>query len=290
MTGGLAATKYIVGVSGGIDSQAALNWALDEFGVDSVIAMNADPGGNEHPLTTEHIQWLSENVHPIITVRATLRDCYERDETIARHSDRLGINPDDPISFATLAAIKGRFPSPRAQFCTEFLKLRPMLAWMELHKEEIGEYERITGLRRDESDKRVTTPDREWDDFFGCYVRHPLAHWTKRQCFHLCLTKSQKINALYRLGFSRVGCAPCVNASRDDIRGWAKRFPEMIDKVRDWEREVGRTFFRPMVPGKEINWIDEVVAWSNCTRGGKQFSLEMWMPAPVCESKFGLCE
>jgi hypothetical protein len=45
-----------------------------------------------------------------------------------------------------------------------------------------------------------------------------------------------------------------------------------------------------MVPGKYRNTVDEVVEWANCERGGRQYSLEVMMPTPVCESKFGLCE
>lgn len=277
--------KYVIGFSGGIDSQAALNWAIDAYGADSVIAINADPGGNEHPLTTEFIGLVSVNVHPVVICRPTYRDMWIGEDYAAKR----GFDPDAPVSFADMSKIRGRFPYRGAQFCTELLKLRPMRRWMDAHLQGI-EYERITGLRRDESDKRAETPEREWDEFFNCYVRHPLAHWTKRQCFDYCIGKGQEINPLYKLGFGRVGCAPCINASRSDIRQWAKRFPEMIDKIREWERQVGHTFFPPKVPGMEINWIDEVVAWANCERGGKQFSLDVWMPAPVCESKFGLCE
>lgn len=275
---------YILGVSGGIDSQAALNWALDAYGPDRVIALNADPGGNEHPLTTEFIEYMSREIHPVAVCRATYRDLWIGEGYAAKR----GFDPDAPLSFADMAAVRGRFPARRNQFCTELLKLRPMRRWVD-EKLKDTPYERVTGLRRDESDKRAETPEREWDDFFGCFVRHPLAHWTKDQCFEFCHRRGQQTNPLYKLGFSRVGCAPCVNSSRADIRQWAKRFPEMIDKVRGWERRVGRTFFAPIVPGKAINWIDEVVAWANCERGGKQFSLDVWMPAPVCESKYGLC-
>jgi hypothetical protein len=150
---------------------------------------------------------------------------------------------------------------------------------------------RYTGLRRDESDPRKSTPMSEWDDYFGCIVHHPIFDWSKVMCFEYCEKKhGQEINPLYRLGFNRVGCAPCINSGRADIRNWSKRFPEMIDKLRGWERESGKTFFHPMIPGKELNWIDEVVEWANCDRGGKQYSLEVMAPAPVCESKFGLCD
>lgn len=67
----------------------------------------------------------------------------------------------------------------------------------------------------------------------------------------------------------------------------------MIDKVRAWEQQVGRTFFASTVPGKEINWVDEVVAWSRTERGGKALSLpfvELDARAGTCSSKYGLCE
>jgi hypothetical protein len=64
----------------------------------------------------------------------------------------------------------------------------------------------------------------------------------------------------------------------------------MIDKVREYERRAGRTFFAPMVPGLKINWIDEVVEWSKTTWGGKQYSLDVLYERAVCESDYGLCE
>jgi hypothetical protein len=92
-------------------------------------------------------------------------------------------------------------------------------------------------------------------------------------CFDYVRLHKEQINPLYSLGFTRVGCAPCVNSNKDDILKWATRFPEMIDKVRAWERHVGRTFFAPCVPGMVINWIDDVVAWAKTDFGGRQNNL-----------------
>lgn len=120
-------------------------------------------------------------------------------------------------------------------------------------------------------------------------------------CFGYVKAHGEKINDLYTLGFSRVGCAPCINAGKEDIRAWADRSPDMIDKVRDWEKRVGKTFFPPMLPppasyyrelkdwrdewldednkvkpdapqkpNRPINWVDEVVEWAKTVHGGKQ--------------------
>lgn len=101
---------------------------------------------------------------------------------------------------------------------------------------------------------------------------------------------NRRLDELYTLGFDRVGCAPCINSKKSDVLAWAQRFPEMIDKVRVWEKRVGRSFFAPMVPGMEINWIDDVVRWSKTVHGGKQFSLLVLEERPACESQYGLCE
>jgi 3'-phosphoadenosine 5'-phosphosulfate sulfotransferase (PAPS reductase)/FAD synthetase len=163
------------------------------------------------------------------------------------------------------------------------------------------DYERYTGLRRDESYNRNDTPEREWDEYFDCYVNHPLYDRPKQEGFDAVRAAGEPINPLYSLGFTRVGCAPCINSGKDDIARWASRFPEMIDKIRGWEERTLNTFFSPCVPGirprldcrgkmSVHNWIDEVVEWAKTDRGGYQFNILKGLERPSCESKFGLCE
>jgi 3'-phosphoadenosine 5'-phosphosulfate sulfotransferase (PAPS reductase)/FAD synthetase len=276
--------KHIVGFSGGIDSQAAATWVLNRFPKENVILLNSNAGGNEHPLTTEHIAWFSANVHPVITVSAIYADLWKT----PGYAETRGLCSTDSLGWPEMIAVKGRPPSRCAQFCTEVLKLRPSKRWV---KENVTDgYVRYTGLRRGESDRRAKTPYQEFDEYFGCQVFHVVMDWTKQMCFDYCKAHGQIVNPLYAMGFGRVGCAPCINSGRKDIRNWAMRFPAMIDKIREWEVLSGRTFFAPMVPSKHTNTVDEVVAWAMCERGGTQYSLEACYIPPACESKFGLCE
>lgn len=288
-------TKHIVGFSGGIDSQACVGWVLDQFPKDDVIVLNSQAGRNEHPLTVEHIKWYSETVHPVIEVIPRIKDLGTHGTMPGKTRNRRQEYDDEmEMDFGTLAYIKGRFPSRKAQFCTEHLKLAPQLRWMAENLDGV-DYERYAGVRRDESEARKDTPDSKWDSYFDCTIHYPIASWTKAECFEFVKKRGQKINPLYLMGFGRVGCAPCINSGKDDILAWATRFPEMIDKVRWWEAKNGRTFFAPMVPGKEINWVDEVVDWAKTSRGGKQYSLmvlvaESEAASGSCSSKYGLCE
>lgn len=278
--------KHVVGFSGGIDSQACARWVLNRFDPADVILLNSDAGGNEHPLTVEFIAEYSATVHPVTTVTPIVADMGERAKK--RIAD-LGLGPTDPLTFDVLALIKQTFPRRKMQFCTEHLKLRPAHRWM---RENLAgeEWTRYSGVRRQESRNRTGRRPIEWDDVFGCPLHHPIVDWSKQMAFDYVALHGERINPLYTLGFNRVGCAPCVNSNKADVLAWATRFPEMIDKVREWERRVGRTFFGPIVPGMEINWIDDVVRWAKTVRGGRQFSLDVLYEPAACESSYGLCE
>lgn len=281
--------KHILGFSAGVDSQAAAGLLLQRYGHADVILLNSDAGKNEHILTTEHVAWYSTNVHEIIPTNAIIADIWKTDN----FAERKGLDGSKDLDFGELIRIKGRPPSRTARFCTDILKLQPQKRWM-LKEFGIGgvyeaeDYERYTGVRRDESESRKNTPFREWDEFFDCWLNNIIADWTKEQCFEFCKARGEKINPLYTLGFNRVGCAPCgPNANKQDILTWAQRFPEMIDKVEAWEKASGHTFFMPMHRGKPNN-VREVVKWAKTDYGGTQFKI--LHDRPSCESKYGLCE
>lgn len=281
--------KHIVGFSGGIDSQAVARWVLNRYPKEDVVIVNTDAGGNEHPLTVEFVNWYSANIHQVNTIRAIVADMWIGEDQPEKH----GYRRDEILTFQIMAKIKGRFPSRMAQFCTEILKLRPVRRWVNEQFPD-GDYEYYSGVRRDESERRKNTLPREWNDYFDSYCNHPIMDWTKEMCFIYVKAHGERVNPLYTFGFNRVGCAPCVNSGKDDILNWARRFPEMIDKVREWEKLTGRTFFSPMIPKAKdggFNTVDEVVEWSKTARGGKQLDMVRTnRELPACESNYGLCE
>lgn len=291
----MARMMRVVGFSGGADSQATALWVRKKWPADEVILMNTNAGGNEHPMTEAFIAAYSRDVFPVVVVPALVRDLMDVGTKDGKTGDRRReFKDDDDLTFDRLAYIKGRFPSRKAQFCTEYLKLQPQRRWLRENLTAKGiKYWRYIGVRRDESEARKDTPLAKCDDFFDCMACYPLAKWTKHEVFKFLKDNGEEPNPLYTLGFNRVGCAPCINSGKDDILLWATRFPEMIDKLRSWEAKNGRTFFAPCVPGMEINWVDDVVKWAKTTRGGKQFALPFFqneIESGGCMSKWGLCE
>ena len=283
-------TLHIVGFSGGIDSQACARWVLNRE--DNVLLMNSDAGGNEHPITTAFIRAYSDSIYPVQMVSPLIRDLEGHGTRPGAIRDRRNEFDENAVMrFDDLAYIKGRFPSRKAQFCTQHLKLAPQRRWLrENMPSGVSRIVRYSGVRRSESQKRRRAKAVGHDEYFDCEMRQPLVDWTKQMAFDYIKAHGEPINELYTLGFNRIGCAPCINANKADILAWHQRFPEMLDKVRAWEQRVGYTFFGPIVPGMKINWVDDVVRWAKTARGGKQFSLLPLIERPACESKYGLCE
>lgn len=284
-------TKHIVGFSGGIDSQACARVVLDLFPEEDVILTNSNAGGNEHWLTDQHVDWYDRNVHPIVRTNAIVADMWATEG----FAETKGLNSNAPLTFEEMIRIKGRPPARKAQFCTEKLKLQPQRRWIRWAFGPMGPYEgwdfiRYSGVRRDESAPRRNQEKEQWDEYYDCVLRCPIADWSKKMCFDYVINAGEEINPLYKLGFNRVGCSPCVNSSKEDIRLLAQRSPEIIDRVRGMEQRTGRTFFAPCVPGKITNNIDEVVAWAMTSRGGKETVFSILDERPTCESKYGLCE
>lgn len=206
--------------------------------------------------------------------------------------------------YLDLCLWKGRFPSRKAQFCTEHLK-RNMAVDFQLGLIDQG-YTVVSwqGVRRDESMNRRDAKKYE-PVGGGLHIFRPLVEWSAMDVFAYCASKGVAPNPLYKQGMSRVGCMPCINAAKDELHQIATRFPAHVERIAEWEVLVGRaskrngaTFFH-MSSGKGLNnkeivessnvW--QAVEWSRTSRGGKQFSLLTALNEPTaCASSYGLCE
>lgn len=288
-------TKHVVGFSGGADSQAVARLVRHQVGDEDVILLNTLAGGHEHQVTKDWIADYSRNIFPVTTVTPLIKDLGDvgnKSEKIARR--RAEFSEDDELTFERLSYIKLMFPLKKAHFCTEYLKLAPQRRWcFEQLRDQGIDYVRYTGVRRDESKRRANTPGSEWDNYFDCQLYHPIATWTKKEVFDYLKKNGEEPNPLYKMGFDRVGCGPCVDADKEDVRITAARFPEAIDKIERWEKEHDRPFLPGRVPGNPNAGIREVVEWSRTVRGGRQYDLpviEMEAENKTCSSKYGLCE
>lgn len=289
------------GLSGGKDSAATGLWLVHESGQDpKSIRFTFCDTGNEHAYTYEHVQLLSDKFvswgcDPVVTLKP------ERD-------------------FLALAKWKNRFPSRKARFCTQFLKVIPT-------REDVSgliraDYDVVvhSGVRAGESPDRALLVERGFDDMFGCTVNRPLLRKSLDDVLELHRRYGVPLNPLYGFGFTRVGCFPCINSKKAEVRLISIHFPERIDQLRVYERSVKRpgsteesisTFFhRRTVPerfrslpvktasGKLMNvcTIDDVVRWSHTGKRARERQPVLFEDfydddkTLVCLAGRGMCE
>ncbi|GAB1361803.1 hypothetical protein MASR1M32_10390 [Rhodobacter sp.] len=331
--------QHIVNISGGKDSTACYLLAL-ERGM-PFRAVMADTG-NEHPDTIEYAARLGERTGgpKVEFFKADFADRMARKRAyIAEHWPQEGVPQawvdraiaalqPTGIPFLDLCLWKGRFPSRRSQFCTEFLKSDPITSQVVEPARSIGPLVQWLGVRRSESLARRHAPMWQTVRSAGQHAMRfyrPLIHWSAENCFAYAAAHRLAPNPLYLQGMGRVGCFPCINAGKEEIRAIAIRFPEALDRIEEWEaicantskQGVG-TFFAAdktpegaaiaarikLIPDRAArnaasaaaSWptARQVAAWARTDRGGRQFNLlEHAFSADEglsCSSQYGLCE
>jgi 3'-phosphoadenosine 5'-phosphosulfate sulfotransferase (PAPS reductase)/FAD synthetase len=316
---------HVVSVSGGKDSAATLLMAIERFGRHRVRAIFCDTG-NEHEAVYEYLAYLelALEIH-IDRLRADFRDeiarkrmFIARDQRTGRKNGRrlrwsnkakrraLAVLQPTGNPFLDLCLWKGRFPSRKGQFCTEQLKRNLAVEYQLALIEQGHTVVSWQGVRRDESAARKDAIKFERLDKH-MYVFRPLVEWSASDVFAYCAAQGIQNNPLYTMGMSRVGCMPCINASKDEIHAISRRFPEHVERIAAWERLVGQaskrassSFIPAPTNGRKVqnqveharaNDIYAVVEWSKTSRGGRQFSLLTALEdSTACASAYGLCE
>lgn len=299
-------TVDIMSISGGKDSTAMWLLAI-ERGVE-VLPIFADTG-HEHPTTMEYLEYLEKELGPIRRVKADFTERIARKREYVQTRWREEGVPESIISnalevlqptgnpFLDLCIWKGRFPSTKAAFCTQFLKRDVIFAQVYVPIFDRGDHLiSWQGIRSQESLKRRDLPEREHMPE-GYEVYRPLIDWNVEQVFEMHKRSGIEPNPLYKQGMSRVGCMPCINCNKNELFEIARRYPEEIKRVTEWERIVamaskrGASSFFSTREGH--GHIDEAVEWSKTVRGGNQYDLVKAIDfenVPACSSTYGLCE
>nr|OAI70760.1 hypothetical protein RSP597_15860 [Ralstonia solanacearum] len=317
---------HIVSMSGGKDSTATAILALELHGADACRFVFADTG-NEHEVTYEYaLHYLpralgiridvvrADFADEFATKRANLARIAAGESEAAIYGNRqfkyrwtpetaaraLELLHPTGVPFLDLCLVRGGFPSRKRQFCTEYLKRNPLTEYALDWADAGYHVESWQGVRADESEARRWLPAYEYRGARMAIYR-PILRWRIEDVFEAHRVAGVEPNPLYRKGMGRVGCMPCINCSKGELREIARRFPEHIERIAEWERLVSQVC-RPRTPvsffhlgtqghAGQSSTIDAVVEWSRTTRGGRQYDLLADLAEPTsCSSAYGLCE
>jgi 3'-phosphoadenosine 5'-phosphosulfate sulfotransferase (PAPS reductase)/FAD synthetase len=289
--------KVLIFFSGGKDSQAALIWAVNKYGTDRCEAIFMDTGW-ENPVTYEHVKKTAE----IVGVKLVVISSQKYDGMIG------------------LVEKKKRFPSTKARFCTEELKVKPAIDYVLSQQENVIV---IEGIRSSESisrskmsaeclyfkyyfepygyDKRGKPKTytyrkkdvKNWVSKYNADKVRPLFDFSAQQVIDYIQANGQTPNPLYYQGFTRVGCFPCIMAKHTEIKRIIDYHPGRWNELRVLEERMGSTFFPPTYIPKRytdngiyatISDVEKYLAMRNAT-------LDMFDDGDVkCISAYKLCE
>lgn len=269
--------EHLISFSGGKDSTALILWAKENL--ESFEVIFADTGW-EHPITYEYINYINQTLcdGKMIVVKSKKYD-----------------------GFSDMSVKKQRVPSTKARFCTQELKLFPIHDYIHDRWtiEQLGNITMYDGRRADESFSRSKLAETVFDmDYYGCWIRRPLIKWTAQDCFDIMKRHGIEPNPLYKMGMKRVGCMPCIMSTLPEIEQISKRFPEIINKVRELENKIGRTFFgvekipfqhrkTSLEDGNRVAFIDNIV---NYVSDDKNQTVLFDEEPQSCMSHYSICE
>lgn len=312
---------HCISVSAGKDSGATAILALETQPREALRFISCDTG-NEDEGFLPYLAYMEKHLDikiavlradfsaEVIRFRQYVRDHWPRKGVPQADCER-AIKALVPTGnpFLDLCLWKGRFPSRRAQFCTEFLKTKPSVEY-QLGLIESGLCDAVwswQGVRIDESEARRTRLQGTGacvihfqEQGGGIYNYRPILRWRAADCFEAHRIVGLDPNPLYRQGMTRVGCMPCINASKDEVLEISKRFPGHIDRIEFWERTVAAaskrqeaSFFPDPNRDAHLNkrGIRNYVEWSKTKRGGQEIDwIRLYEEPKACESAYGLCE
>jgi 3'-phosphoadenosine 5'-phosphosulfate sulfotransferase (PAPS reductase)/FAD synthetase len=241
--------KTIVTFSGGKDSLAALLWIRNNF-TKNLTTVFCDTGW-ENPITYRYIEQVKEKLGLDLVVLKSKK--YD--------------------GMIDMSLKKKRFPSAGARYCTHELKMKPMIDYLlDVVKDD---FIIIQGIRGAESESRAKMAvqcnyfkyyiepygkDKNGKEKFHTHRRReilqfckthatdvwrPVFDWTAQQVIDYIIDNGLKPNPLYKMGFKRVGCFPCIMSANPEIYQITQRFPERITEIAEYEKVCNSSFFGP---------------------------------------------
>lgn len=272
--------KVIVTFSGGKDSLATLILAIKKYGIQNIQVVFCDTKW-EHPLTYTHIEYVMKHFKLPLTVVSSekyngfrdlvfkkkrfpsmkARFCTEElkskpmiDWVLDEHKDHAiilqGIRKDESHS-RSLMEKQCRFfkyyfePYSSNEITIKRLETKDKLTAVQ----EKTLKKAKKRLEQGKNDAKYHTY-RKQDVIKHCAnyaddIDRPIFYKTAQETLQIILDEGLKPNPLYYIGVGRVGCFPCINVNHKEFYTIIQKEGWIIDDLRAFEKECGRTFFAP---------------------------------------------
>jgi phosphoadenosine phosphosulfate reductase len=201
--------------------QEILRWAVDVYGED--LSLSVSFGNPEGMVLLDMLSRITERAQVF-----TLDTGFLFEETVRFREEAV---KRYPLPFKVLTPgltveeqIERYGPelySCAPDLCCQIRKIEPQRRFLR----DYGAW--VTGIRRDQTPQRASTPVVAFDEYFGVAKIAPLAAWRVDELDEYVRRYDVPLNPLLSMGYRSIGCEPCTKpvAPGEDAR--AGRWPGM---------------------------------------------------------------
>jgi phosphoadenosine phosphosulfate reductase len=205
----------------GAAPQEILRWAVDVYG--KGLTLSVSFGNPEGMVLLDMLSRISDEAQVF-----TLDTGFLFEETVRFREEAMRRYPL-PVEVVTLGLTVEEqverygpeFYSCAPDLCCQVRKIEPQRRFLR-------DYDAwVTGIRRDQTEQRASTPLVAFDGYFGVAKIAPLAAWSEDEVERYVRQNDVPLNPLLGMGYRSIGCEPCTRpvAPGEDAR--AGRWPGM---------------------------------------------------------------
>ncbi len=199
--------------------QEILQWAVDDYGKDLTLSVSF--GGAEGMVLLDMLSRITDRVRVF-----TLDTGFLFEETVRFREEAMKKYPL-PLEVVTpglsveeqVQRYGPELYSCKPDLCCQVRKIEPQRRFLR----DYGAW--VTGIRRDQTSQRASTPVVVLDQYFGVVKISPLAGWSADEVEAYVRRHDVPLNPLLSMGYRSIGCEPCTRpvAPGEDAR--AGRWP-----------------------------------------------------------------
>lgn len=201
--------------------QDILHWAVSVYGEDLTLSVSF--GNPEGMVLLDMLSRITDNAQ-VFTLdtgflfKETIRF---REEAMKRYPLPLKVLTPELTVEEQVAGYGPKLYSCAPDLCCEVRKIEPQRRFLR----DYGAW--VTGIRRDQTAQRASTPVLSWEERFGVVKIAPLVNWSAEEVEEYVCEWGIPRNPLLGRGYKSIGCAPCTQPVPEDVDARAGRWPGM---------------------------------------------------------------
>ena len=201
--------------------QEILGWAVDAYGED--LSLSVSFGNPEGMVLLDMLSRISDRAQVFTLDTGFLFEetVRFREEAMKRYPLPLKVLTPGLTVEEQVAQYGPELYSCAPDLCCQVRKIEPQRRFLR----DYGAW--VTGIRRDQTAQRASTPVVAFDEYFGVAKIAPLTGWSADEIDEYVRRNDVPLNPLLSMGYRSIGCEPCTRpvAPGEDAR--AGRWPDM---------------------------------------------------------------